>query len=226
MKYIRRILFFILVLIGMAILNIGIIALLAILQELILVPSDYLLWTVNPPTYPVVFFILGLLDFYILFALGRYTKMVSNLIPEIVLEYINKNKKLLNLMVLIALYIIFPNVTSFSDTMIIHRSFYNPIGKEYLYSDVATVETGVYGESRVFSNRKGEYYYIINFHDGTRINIVSSGGEKSSDSYSMIEYIDAKLMSMDIKKVSSLENLELLSLDQYYIDRFVRIIKN
>lgn len=226
MKVIKRMILLILVLIGMVVFNILMMAMLLILQELILVPKDYLIWTVNSPTYPLVFILIGLLDTYILLTLGRFIKLFKSPFSDKVLLLMNTHKKAMGFVGLVILYIVFFNVTSVTETEIMHRTFYNPIGTGYEYSDVRTVETGVHLDTKRFSNHERTFYYIINLQDGTRVDLNGSGGEKGDDSYGMIEYVDEKLMNMNVKKVSSLNHIEGVALDQYYIDRFIRIIEN
>lgn len=226
MKVILKILLSIVTLIGLFLVNLVMVAGLIFVQDLILVPTDYILWVVNSPTYPLIFIIIGIVDYYIIVKLSNTVKLFRYPLAVPLLRLFKDHKALMVLLILLVFYIIFPNVTSFTEGSISHRTFYNPLGTEYTYEDVAKVEVGVYGESKLFGQSEGEYFYLVFFNDGTKVDLTNSGGENSDDTYSTLEYIDAKLMDLGVEKESSLDHVNLLTLDQYYIDRYVRIIVN
>ncbi len=226
MKFIRKVLLFIISVVLIAILSIGMIFILSVLQQIFLVPKDYLIWTVNPPTYTIVLILIGVFDYYLLSLIGRYTKVFCNTIPNSILLYLRTHKMMMILVLMTCVYVLYPNVTSFTDDTIHHRSFYNLTGTEYLYSDVVNVEAGIYGGSEGLRKDKGEFYYVITLKDGTSIDLNNIGRERGDDSFSMIEYIDQKLMYLGVEKNSSLKNIELSSLGQHYIDRLIRILNN
>jgi len=226
MKVIYKILIAIVTVVGMAVLNIAMIAGLIILQQFVLIPKEYLIWVINPPTDPLIFPIMGLADFYIIAKVSGYLRLFKHPIPVPLSGLFSKHKLVSILLLVVVFYIVFPNATSFTEDSITYRTFYNPLGTEYSYNDVHSVDVGVYGESKLFGQSEGEYFYVVTFNDGTTVDLTRSGGENTDDTYSMLEYIDVKLMDLGVEKESSLDHINLLTLDQYYIDRYVRIIVN
>jgi hypothetical protein len=189
---------------------------LRLIQAFLFVPKDYLMWTVNPPG-KYVFFIIAFLisDLWLKLFHEKKTKPVNK-----------KNLILASIITVVLLYVQITSVSVFTGEEIINYSFIHPVAKEYLYTDISSVQTGVYGNDIPIVRDKGDFYYIVTFDDGTKINLMDMSGEASHDTYSQIENIDKIIMSKGVKKISSEDNIELVQLDKTYIERFKRIIRN
>jgi len=134
------------------------------------------------------------------------------------------------------LYTILYNVTVITSNKIIDYSFLSPQGKEYSYSDIVKIDAGVYGKKRhlllvrMFSHSStGEFYYIIELNDGTKIYLTEMGGAKNdADPRFIIEKLDSQFVNMGIPKVSSMDNFEYCTknLDKIYTDKIRNILLN
>ena len=93
--------------------------------------------------------------------------------------------------------------------------------KQYNYSDVSKVGAEF--------NKKGDFKYTINIGEKQltfTVTTPNSEIERYEDSYLELEEFDAKLMDLNITKESDETNSEKCDLDQVYVDRFLRIIRN
>jgi hypothetical protein len=128
-------------------------------------------------------------------------------------------------------YAIIISVTVITNHKIIDHSFFTPQGKEYSYTDVVKIDTGVYGKKLYFpfTHAKGEFFYVIELNDGTRIDLNEIGGAKKDvDHRSIIEELDIELVNMGIPKESSMKNFEYATehLDEIYTDKIRNILEN
>ena len=127
-------------------------------------------------------------------------------------------------------------VTSFTvvtaDAIICHSPIY-PMGVSYKYSDVEKITTGVGQKDMTFfqHERKGQFHYQIEL-DGTTI-IFLTGSSTNDEierynehTYLWFEEFDQKLVELGIPKEGDVSGCENISLDQEYVDRFIRIIEN
>jgi len=135
-------------------------------------------------------------------------------------------KRIIVPVLVFALYLIIPSITVFTDDSIIHRSPINIGGTVYNYSDIVSAKAGVRGYTIPFISYKGDFYYIIEFSGGEKVNLLDMGSENTMDTYSVIEQIDQRLMQLNVEKEVSTKHFEKLSLDQKYINRFKRILNN
>jgi len=132
------------------------------------------------------------------------------------------------------LYTIITAVTVITNNKIINYSFLYPNGKEYSYSDISKINTGVYGKKRniLFRHTKGEFFYILEFKNGTKIDLTEVGGvggvKNEVDERFIIEKLDIKLVNMGIPKESSMQNFKYCTedLDKIYTDKIRNILKN
>ena len=124
------------------------------------------------------------------------------------------------------LYIQITSVTVFTNDEIVCHSFYHPNAQKYKYADIRLIQAGAYDKYIPFIRYKGDFYYIITFKDGTRINLMDIGAEASGDAYLQVEHIDKIIMANGVKKISSENNIELSGMDKVYINRFKGIIEN
>ncbi|MBQ8519337.1 MAG: MerR family transcriptional regulator [Agathobacter sp.] len=134
---------------------------------------------------------------------------------------------------MLAMYCCVTSLTVVTEDAIICHSPIQPMGVEYSYSDVEQITTGIGQKKFTFQEhkRKGEFYYQIKL-DGKTITFMtdaSSNGEierYDEHTYLWYEEFDQKLVDLGIPKQGDITGYENLSLDQEYIDRFIRIIEN
>lgn len=136
---------------------------------------------------------------------------------------------------IITIYTILYDVTVITNNKIIDYSFLSAQGKEYGYRDIVKIYTGVYGRKlqMPFAHySRGDFYYIIQLNDGTKINLTDDGGVTDDDyTYTndprfIIEELDSQFVDMGIPKVSSMDNFEYSTekLDKIYTDKIRDII--
>lgn len=205
---------------------VGTIILISNLQNIVVSQKDYLLFTFNPPfNFLAPFTVVGV-GLFIILIIQSKRKINKGTNYEEFLSFIKRTKSLIILIFAFLLYLQATSISVFTDKEIIHHTFYNPLGTKYTYNDVCLVDTGVYGVRIPVIQDKGDLYYIIKLKDGTRINLMDIGEEKTDDTYSQIETIDKLIMAKKVIKSSSLDYIEFVKLDQIYIDRFKRIFEN
>ena len=76
---------------------------------------------------------------------------------------------------------------------------------------------------------KGDFYYIIQLNDGTKIHLTEMGGTKNDeDARFIIEKLDSQYVNMGISKVSSMDNFKYCTknLDKIYTDKIRNILLN
>ena len=116
----------------------------------------------------------------------------------------------------------------FKDSIVDH-SFFLPKGNKYSYTDVKSINTGIYGKSIPFSHSRGEFYYIIELKDGTKINLFGgSGGTKNGeDIYLIILELDKIFVDAGVPKIVDSKNFDITAkkLDKIYSDRIRSILE-
>lgn len=115
------------------------------------------------------------------------------------------------------------NFTSVNESGLRIHSPFNPLGKSYDFNQIEAVKTG-------FEEKNGAFYYKIKI-DGKEATFstptVNGKLERyENESYLELEDFDQRLMDLGIKKESSEENSKKSKLDQKYINRFLKIIRN
>lgn len=127
-------------------------------------------------------------------------------------------------------------VTSFTvvteDAIICHSPIH-PMGISYEYSDVEKITTGVGQKDMTFfqHERKGQFYYQIKLDGKTIIFLTGSSANDEIERYNEHTYLwfeefNQKLVELGIPKEGDVSGCENISLDQEYVDRFIRIIEN
>ncbi|WML57703.1 hypothetical protein [Neobacillus sp. PS2-9] len=216
--------------IGIIVLSIGIFVFLAFIQEALYVPKEYIIWMFRSPYSRLVFIfeVYLFVGYFYLFNkefrdAWRYG------------EFFKKYKKIILTAVaavtIVMLYTVITPVTVVKADKIINYSFFSPQGKEYSYNDIVKIQTGVYGKGRssLFGHSKGDFFYIIELNDGTRIDLAEVGGtKKDEDERFVIERLDRKFVDMDIPKEASMKNFEFTkkSLAKIYTDKIRKILEN
>lgn len=234
MKMFKRFILRFLALIAIIIITISIFILIGAIQEKLFLPKEYIMWIFKSPYSGLViiyeiYLILGFL--YRINkdderkAVGSGTKkgLFKRHRKIVLATFIMFN--------IILLYTIISAVTVITNNKIVDYSFFSPQGREYSYNDIVKINTGVYGKgiSFPFRHSKGEFFYIIEFNDGTKINLEDVGGTKHDvDERFIIEKLDKQFVNMGIPKVSSMENFEYSkkNLAKIYTDKIRNILEN
>lgn len=197
------------------------------LQEVIFVPSDYLMFVFKPPySYLIFFFEIEILVVFI----SKVYKKVKSVEWKWAVQlfgFVKKNITATVILNIVLLYVCVTGITVVTKDHIVDYNFYNPTGSTYSYDDVAKVDVGFKGKSfNTFKGNAGDFYYNVSFKDGNRINFYQANSP-FEDTYLELEIFDKLIMSTDkAQKESSSDNYELCYLDQKYIDRFLRIISS
>jgi len=189
------------------------------------VSQDFILWTFNSPMSTFGFIFIIIEDYLIIKYFIGDKHLRENKAYEGLINIFSKKRIIVPVLVF-ALYLIIPSVTVFTDNSIVHRSPINIGGTVYNYSDIVSAKAGVRGYTIPFISYKGDFYYIIEFSGGEKVNLLDMGSENTMDTYSVIEQIDQRLMQLNVEKAVSTKHFEKLSLDQKYINRFKRILNN
>ncbi|MDE5415082.1 hypothetical protein [Alkalihalobacterium chitinilyticum] len=236
MKILKSFVLYTLAIILIVILTIAIYLIIVALQGMLFVPEDYMMWIFKYPAsrFVLVYEILLIISFFYL--LNRRTKKLAHKEPFPAQKaWRQRNKKriyIIFIMINIVLfYMILTSVTVITNTKIIDYSYLAPQGKEYSYQDIAQIHTGVFGDQFYlpFTHSKGQFYYIIELKDGSKIDLTEVGGVKDNEhEYFMIAELDSQLVNLNIPKVASMDNFHYSTdhLDQKYTDQIRKIIKN
>jgi hypothetical protein len=226
---VKRLLRFIYVLLSFIIIFIVTIAIFAFIQWLqakLFVPKNYIMWVVKPPVSRFVF----IYEIYLFFG---YFYFFKKDFKEAFLCFYkrNRNKFLLifTIVNIVLLYAVLANVTVITNSKIIDYSFLTPQGKVYRYSDIVKINTGVYGKGQILGHSKGDFYYIVEFKDGKKVDWANNIGAAKNDidERFVLDKLDKRLVNMGIPKKSSMANFKytIKSLDKIYTDKIKSILK-
>ncbi|MFC7678855.1 hypothetical protein ACFQV5_08040 [Paenibacillus sp. GCM10028914] len=229
---ILRILLFILLFIVLGALLLGAYLLFQIIQEMLFVPKDYLIWTSNNQEW----FISLLLPYitwggFYLFLKGREDTRSEG---RSKVKFLRRHRKsILALFIasnMVFLYVIISSVTVITNNKIIDYSFLYPQGREYSYKDIVQINAGVYGKKQSFPSldSKGDYFYIVELENGKKIKLTEAGGFIDEHEYFTIEKLDRQFVDMGISKISSMDNFKYTTehLDEIYSDAIRRVLEN
>ena len=234
LKVLKLIIFWVISLIGIIILTLSFYVLISTIQAKLLLPQEYIIWTFKYPFSGLIF----IYEFYIIF--GFFYVFKKSFRKFIVLNFnksfIKKHRKpffatfiILNI---ILIYTILFNVTVITNNKIIDYTFLSPQGNQYSFKDIVKIETGVYGKKTHFTYShysKGDFYYIIQLKDGTKLHLTDAGGTKNGeDERFILQKLDIQYVNMDIPKVSNMDNFEYCTehLDKIYTDKIRSILLN
>lgn len=232
-----KIIFWIFSVIAIFILSLVFYMLIGAIQEKLLLPQEYIMWLSKYPfsMLPLIY------EVYIIFGfLYVFNKNIREFILWVIRlkENFIKRHKMFFLGTFVVLNIvlihaILYNVTVITNNKIINYTFLSPHGKEYGYNDIVKIDAGVYGKKmnlhRYPHYSKGDFYYIIQLNDGTKIHLTDVGGTKNDeDERFIIEKLDIQYVNMDISKVSSMDNFEYCTknLGEIYTDKIRNILLN
>lgn len=234
MKIIKVSFFILISIVGVLILTFGIFILIAIIQAKAFVPSDYVMWINKSPASRLVLIYeyYAIFVFFFLFNKAMRTALYDRFKGGLIKRYKKWIYAIFAIFNIVILYTILFNVSVITNAKIIDYSFFSPQGREYSYNDVKIINTGVYGKKQYIpfsSHSKGDFYYIIELNDGTKIDLTEMGGSKDDeDPRFIIEKLDAQFVDMGIEKISSTEYFEYATehLDKIYTDKILNILKN
>jgi hypothetical protein len=137
---------------------------------------------------------------------------------------------------IILLYAIVTNVAVVTNNKIINHSFLIPRGKQYQYNNIVKITAGIYGEKQFLGPSKGDFYYIIQLNDGTKIDLGDSGSgyarfnddNNEADPRFILAKLDRQWVNMGIPKKTSMANFIYTSdsLAKIYADKIRSILEN
>lgn len=223
---IKRLFFLVIFFIIIVVLIFSTFVVLGLTQEKLLLPQDYIMWIFKYPISRLALvFVLEFVFLYFLITfreLGQYLKEhKKSFLPTFAFANI------------LLIYVLLFNVCVITNDKIINHSFFSPKGRVYNYTDIVSIDTGVYGKKKFnvpYTDKSGEFYYIITLKDGTKIDLNGdAGGTKNNQEMNEVfEEIDITLVNMDIKKTARTDNFELLEkdLDRIYSNKIKNILNN
>ena len=112
-----------------------------------------------------------------------------------------------------------------------HHSMLQPFGQEYPFTEIEAIETGVYGRSSgiLMKQNKGEFYYILELSDGTKVHTHQAGSVGEMDHPLVtIERLDQVWVELGTTKKTSTDYFELTQdhLAKPYTDAIYKILTN
>ena len=197
-------------------------------QKIIFVPDDFILLEFKYP-YMYIPFFLFIEAFIILGAMFNYKReMIDIRWTNSVFLVMKKYSKLAIFINVLLLYISLTSICVITDKKIVDYTFYNPLGVEYTFNEVKTVETGFRGNQFGVSRNKGDFYYRITFSNGVSLSIENpyANEKRYQDTYEEYIELDTLIMKHDVIKIASDKNIEYTSLDSKYINIMLTVINN
>lgn len=187
------------------ILTMGIIVMTTSIQSAIFVPDEFIIWVAHDSGIRMAFifeFIFILLFFYFM---NRKKFDLQNILIVNIFTFTKKHIGIsiavFASILIMTIYYMVVNISVISSDKIVNHTFFMPQGKEYLYTDVKFINTGVYGSNKGFRSHKGTFYYIIELSDGTKIDLNNTGEIKDGkDTYQTIMEIDKVFKENRISK--------------------------
>jgi len=220
-------------LIAVIILSIAIFSFISFIQEKLFVPNNSLIWVIKPPASRFVF----IYEFYLMF--GLFLLLYKDLRKWFSGFYKKHRRKvfpIFGIVNIMLFYTIVTDVAVVTNNKIINHSFLIPQGKQYRYNNITKITAGIYGKKQFLGSSKGDFYYIIELNDGTKIDLGDGGSSYASFNEDNIEadrrFILAKLdrqwVDMGIPKKASMSNFKYTSdsLAKIYSDKIRSILEN
>lgn len=180
MKVFKAIIFGILSLVGTVILILGSLSLILAIQSKLFLPHEYIMSVFKYHKYPISILLFG----YIMFVFQYVIDKIYHIFNKDLRRNINSEKSFINnhkitflttfvLLNIVLIYAILVNVTVITNNKIIDHTFLAPQGIEYGFNNIVKIDTGVYGKIQYSTfphYSKGDFYYIIQLNNGTKIN--------------------------------------------------------
>lgn len=204
--------------------------LIALFQQLIFATKDYIMSVYKLPQRNLIF----IYELLFLAAASYIFNKSFRREMRLKLNLVRRSKKALALIVIANIFLLYAvifDIAVVTDHKIIDYGFFRPQGKVYAYSDVVKIDTGIYGKSSLFdlSHPSGDFYYIIQLRDGTKIDLGQFSGSRTQEDYRfLLEKLDKKLVNQGIAKVSSLNNFKYGTdnLAPIYVEKIKSILEN
>lgn len=232
MKILKSFIKAIVLIIASLILSLGIYILITIIQTKLFVPKDYIIWIFKSPYSKLILIYQYLITYGLLHLFNKNFDSFKYFHTHLINKFTKKSKSyflyIFVIFNLILAYRTLYNVSVITDTSIIDYSFLSPMGKEYSFNDIKNINTGVYGK-KGFTYSKGDFYYIIELKDGTKIDLNEMAGSKNDEDHRFtIEKLDIQYVNMGIDKISSMDNFEYTTehLAEIYTDKIRSILLN
>lgn len=232
LKILKSIIFWIVSAILMLVLIFGFFALIGAIQANIFVPEESLIWIFKYPFSMLIF----VYELYIIFGfLYLFNKSFREFVVPDLKSHIKHRKisaAIFIVLNIVMLYAMLVDVAAVSDHKIINHTFLSPGGERYSFNDIERIEAGVTGKKfhLIFSHySKGDFYYIIQLKDGTRIHLTDVGGTRNDEHETfIIERLDRQFVNMGINKAASMKNFKYCTedLDKIYTDKIRNILLN
>ena len=138
---------------------------------------------------------------------------------------------------IVLFYAIVTDVAVVTKNKIINHSFLVPQGKRYNYNDITKITAGIYGKRKTLGHNKGDFYYIIELYDGTKIDlgdsdvgpiIFNEDDNDEADFRFILAKLDRQWVDMGIPKKAGMSNFKYTSasLDRTYSDKIRSILEN
>ena len=233
MKNLKAFISLIFLIIGMLIFSIGYMFLIGYIQTKLILPKEGIMWIFKYPIRNLAF--IHIIFGFIYFSHKGFREFILRVIKS-EKKVIKRHKKsfisIFIILNIVLIYTILFDVTLITNNKIIDYTFLSPQGKEYEYNDIVKIDTGVYGKklNLPFAHYStGDFYYIIQFNDGTKINLTDVGGTNNDeDENFIIEKLDSQFVNSGIFKVSSMNNFEYCTknLGKIYTDKIRKILLN
>ncbi len=213
-----------------------------IIEDIIL-PDDFLFYE-HTPLCSVLFALVLIIptvivSLYIIFLIARKTgDNIDELFDQFGIHFTDRKVKiyllvLLPIWIMISYFVLTSLTYVTTDEIVVLRPW-NIYGEHYNYNEVEKIEAGFGNESfALYEHKKeGSFYYKITL-DGTDkvfcAPSVNKNIEEYKDTYIELEIFDKALTELGIAKYSSkdgYENYVVDEYDDYYLERFLRIIEN
>ncbi|MBM4763751.1 hypothetical protein [Bacillus sp. B15-48] len=218
----------------MFILSIAIFAFISFIQEKLFVPSNSLIWVIKSFAAKFVF----IYEFYLMFGLflllskdlrkwfsGFYKKHHRTVFP------------IFGIVNILLFYAVITDVAVVTNDKIVNHSFLTPHGKQYSYSNITKITAGIYGKNRFLGSSKGQFYYVIELNNGTKIDFGDGGSSfvsfneedsNEADPRFILAKLDRQWVDMGIPKKASMSNFKYTqdSLAKIYSDKIRSILEN
>jgi hypothetical protein len=220
-------------LIAVIILSVAIFAFISFIQEKLLVPDNSLIWVIKPPVSRFVF----IYEFYLIFGVFLLIYMdLRKWFSGFYKQHRRTIFPIFGIVNIMLFYAIITDVAVVTNNKIITHSFLIPQGKQYSYNNITKITAGIYGKKQFLGSSKGDFYYIIELNDDTKIDLGDGGSSYASfnednneaDPRFILAKIDRQWVDMGIPKRASMSNFKYTSnsLAKIYSDKIRSILEN
>lgn len=225
LKVFKKIFLLILSLLLVLVLSLVLFITIALIQEKAFVTQEYMMWVFKSPVSRLVL----IFEVYFVFLFFKEFRTGAIAFAKKHKVWVYPSFLFMNSLLL---YTVIFNVSVVTNNKIIDHSFFKPTGKVYNYSEIVSIDTGVYGNRSFnpFLNNEGQFYYVLTLKDATKIDLNGDAGgtQNHRDIYEVFEELDRTFVDMGIKKTASMDSFELVEqdLDPIYVQRLKRILTN